>query len=468
MKKIIIIWTVPYFLFVAITINAQQQLNLPLLSNWDDNTLPVTNHGSSYSDCWGYVDSAGREYAIIGSTMGSHFFDITNPTVPVLVGFKKGKAYGTGIVHRDYKTYQHYCYAVCDEGASSLQIFDLQYLPDSVVTVYDSDVLSTKCHNIFIEGDKLFMASNSIFFPFYEFHSMDVLSLSNPKNPTFISTLTGSCSYTHDVYVRNDTAYCSCGSGLFAYDYTNAASPQSLMSITSYPEQYYNHSSWLTNDSKHLVWADEGQGRGLKIYDISDLSNASFISLFRSNLLNISPANGLTGSIPHNPFIVGDRAVISYYHDGVQIFDISDPANPQQIAYYDTYPQNIDYQGYQGCWGVYPFLPSGHIIASDMSNGLFILDGSLVLGVNDKTQTTNHIILYPNPSHETIYLCNQSNRPTTISYNLIDLAGKLIREEKINLSTNTIPIDIKDIAEGMYILKINIDGQLCTKKIIKN
>ena len=44
-----------------------------------------------------------------------------------------------------------------------------------------------------------------------------------------------------------------------------------------------------------------------------------------------------------------------------------------EIAYYDTSP---DYEGgeFEGCWGAYPFLPSGLILATDQQTGLHILE----------------------------------------------------------------------------------------------
>ncbi|MDX1409885.1 MAG: hypothetical protein R3330_17165, partial [Saprospiraceae bacterium] len=90
--------------------------------------------------------------------------------------------------------------------------------------------------------------------------------------------------------------------------------------------------------------------------------------LFKSQLL---PNN--TNSIAHNPFILGDLAFIAYYHDGLQVFDISDSSNIVNVGYYDTYPNNTNYNGYEGAWGVYPFLPSGRILISDISTGLYIV-----------------------------------------------------------------------------------------------
>jgi len=82
-------------------------------------------------------------------------------------------------------------------------------------------------------------------------------------------------------------------------------------------------------------------------------------------------------SIAHNLMIKDDLVYISYYQDGLQVFDISNPVNPIQVAYYDTYmPENTG--GYAGAWGIYAFLPSGNILISDVQSGLFVLEMNLV------------------------------------------------------------------------------------------
>ena len=75
---------------------------------------------------------------------------------------------------------------------------------------------------------------------------------------------------------------------------------------------------------------DENHGYDVKILDVSDFNNITEISIFNS------------GTNPqcmkaHNGIIKGNLLYISYYHDGLRIFDISDPYNPNQIIYYDTY-----------------------------------------------------------------------------------------------------------------------------------
>src|SRR5690606_23857166 len=62
---------------------------------------------------------------------------------------------------------------------------------------------------------------------------------------------------------------------------------------------------------------------------------------------------------------------------------------------------------YKGAWGVYPFLPSGHILVSDMQEGLLVLEGmgdncyqQPVCGIVNSTQiaSTGALSLFPNPA----------------------------------------------------------------------
>jgi choice-of-anchor B domain-containing protein len=455
--SIITVWIATYS-------TAQLPTTLPLLSNWSDSNIPPAFYGS-YNDCWGYVDANGREYAIMGSSVGTHFFDITDPANPVYISFQPTKDPNTLSIHRDFKTYQHYAYGVTDQGDNSLQIFDLQYLPDSVVKVYDSNVLTKRCHNIHIEGDKLYLASNTVG---NNFHAMDVVSLADPVNPVLLSTLFNPAfTHVHDVFVRNDTAYCSVGyDGLYVYSYVNPTTPQLLMSLTSYPEQGYNHSAWMKPGTFELVMADENHGSGLKIVDLSDFGNPVVKSVFRSNLLNVPVPNGQNGSIVHNPFIRDDYVYLAYYHDGVQVFDISDASNPVWTSFYDTHPQNTNYASYTGCWGVYPFLPSGNIIASDMVNGLFVFDGSSLTSVQNPDDNNLSMSVYPNPFNDQIRIRLPEGVGSEVEIRISDMTGRVVffsNQPQVGLMT----VPSSPFTPGTYTITIRSKERVEVRKVVK-
>ncbi len=74
---------------------------------------------SEYNDIWGYTAPDGREYAIVGTTTGTAFYNCTDPSNPYEVAFIAGP----GSIWRDMKTYDHYAYIVT-EGGGGVQIVD--------------------------------------------------------------------------------------------------------------------------------------------------------------------------------------------------------------------------------------------------------------------------------------------------------------------------------------------------------
>ena len=351
---------------------AQDSLNIRLLFHWKDTSIVTSPvFGNTYNDIWGFSRN-GKEYAVIGTTLGAHFFDVTDPVNSIQVDFIAGAFQGQMVIHRDYHDYKGYLYMVCDEGPSSLQIADLRYLPDSVSLVYDSDVLFNTAHNIFIDTAtaKLYVCGGS--------SQLAVYSLADPVNPILlvncvqdVSFWPSTVGYVHDIYVRNDTAYCNAGpNGLWAVDFSNAASPQLLGSLSQYLQQGYNHSGWLRSEGKIYAMADETHGADVKIVDVTDLQDMQVIDTFDTGVHPLS--------IPHNLIFKDDYLYVSYYHDGLYIFNTCNPHQVTIAGFYDTSTEPHQ-TNYKGAWGVYPFLPSGNVLVSDMQNGLFIFDVSKAL-----------------------------------------------------------------------------------------
>jgi choice-of-anchor B domain-containing protein len=348
-----------------------QSNNMSLLSQWDDNSLPATSDGQQYNDCWGYTAN-NREYAIMGSLRHNMFFDVTDPANPVLIDSLSAPVGGGSSIWRDFKVYKTYCYAVADQTTQGLLIYSLRNLPNSVAL--DTQIVSgfTRAHNIYIDGPakRLYVAGANTCGS-----GVIVYDLTIPDKPVNLGCVnTG--GYVHDVHVRDNIAYLSSGNpGLRVYDLTNPAAPLFKASYASpipYGSGMYNHSSWLNDAGNTLFIAYETRGIKLESVDVTDyaINDINFLDTFYSqNLGPMSP-----GSIVHNPFARGNYLYCAYYHEGIVAFDISNPSNignPQ--AFYDTEPNNTNYNGWKGPWGVYPYLPSGTVIGSDQLHGLFLL-----------------------------------------------------------------------------------------------
>lgn len=472
-------WTV---LFLSSPVFAFGQLpyQLGVVGNWDRDGLPIIDN-QSFSDIWAWVDSTGREYAIMGSLDSIYFIEITDPSNPVLRDVKPGKA--RNCIHRDFKTYQHYCYAVADEGSSSLQIFDMQYLPDSVHRVYDDDTYSLRTHNIFIAKEKLYLATNQTWSGYVP---LRILSLADPENPQPVTVLRapfvdGSPLFdeVHDVHVRNDTLYCSAGSsGMLIYYLQDSAVTQSQDGSDSsyfdptltlvrgkmrYADKGFNHSSWISANGRYLVFSDETHGTSIKLMDLGAKQGLDIVSTFGYNVE--------AGSVVHNCFIKDDKVYVAYYHEGVQVFDIANPSSPQHIAGYDTYPQNSGYQGLQGCWGVYPFLPSGNIIASDQLNGLFVFD--LKVGMQESPKPASTVSLYPNPVGQApacAIVFSDEHLHSAIEIEVFTTTGQSIWQGHFFLHNNTVNLPIeKNWPSGPLLCRIRIpaENQVLVKQLVR-
>ncbi|MEL6926496.1 MAG: hypothetical protein AAFO94_20810, partial [Bacteroidota bacterium] len=170
------------------TLLLAQAVQLPLLGQWQDTTLVGSRmFDNTYNEVWG-IARGGKEYAIIGSTEGTHFIDVTNPAEASEVFFVEGGTSGEAIIHRDYHDYGCYLYAVADEGSNStLQIIDLSDLPNSIEVVYDSKELIRRAHNIFIDSSaaRLYAMATMDGANWYE--AIKIYDLSNPANPVLMA-----------------------------------------------------------------------------------------------------------------------------------------------------------------------------------------------------------------------------------------------------------------------------------------
>lgn len=465
MKHIFSLLTV--FSFPVLLLAQAQQATL--LGKWDDpSIIGSAAYNNRYNEVWS-VAVNGHEYAIIGSTKGTHFIDVTNPTQPFEADFIPGKAQGPSIIHRDFKTYKHYIYGVCDEGASSLQIMDVSTLPDSVRLVSNSSAIIVTTHNISIDTSRgilyawVYGGANQ-----YGYAGMAVLSLANPEQPVFIKKFGNvgafSFGHIHDGFVRNDTAYLDAGTNGFAVaDFSTPASPTLLGTMTAYPGQGYNHSGWLSEDGRYYYMADENHGSPLKTVDVQNFEDIKVVDTYN--------AASTSGQIPHNPLVACNYLYVAYYYDGLQVYDISDPLNVQRVLYFDTciLPNS---GSYEGAWGVNPFLPSGNILIADMQNGLFIFQG-IGDGCTAPVSKTNNILkqklplqISPQPASEKLVL--QLSADTDITNAFAVLMDANMRQVLIqNIDNQNFELKLPaSITNGIYFLRVQTMEGVAIKKVL--
>lgn len=331
--------------------------------------LPFTNSGTA--NIWGFV-KGGNEYALVGLTGGTGnnaacaIVDITTATNPVL----KFTIPGPNSIWREIRTWGNYAYITTEasDNTFGITIANLSYLPDSVPTKqFTLGGVISNVHALQIDAGYLYLygANNSL-----SNGGALILNLADPWNPTYAGAY--NTRYIHDGFVKNNKLYAGeIYAGQFSIvDVTNKISPVVINSQLT-PNQF-THNTWLSSNGNILYTTDEVTDATVSSYDISDNSNIKFLDSYKRILSD--------GAIPHNTYVLNNPAVTgfnsdfvltSYYNEGVTIVDAARPANLVEVGNYDT--NNLSGSSYDGTWGVYGFLPSGNLILSDMTLGLFVV-----------------------------------------------------------------------------------------------
>lgn len=456
-------------LFLALSSIVFSQLgnnNMYLLKNLDSHRVPPPHNPPwQYSGCWGYVAQDGSEYAIMGCVTGTMIAAISDSATirevyfrPAIINFNNPDQ---GNLWRELKVYSHYLYVVSEADTSGIEIFDLQYLPDSVVYLGKFFIPGHRStHSISQTGQFLYLnGSNSSFG-----NGVTVVDLANPVLP--VKRGSWNQEYVHDSRTINDTLYASnIYSGKLAiFDVRNKDSLKFITSFSTIPNPF-THNSALTSDGKFIFTTDETQAPAgkLKIWNIENLFNPIHTATWQ-------PA-GITNTIVHNVEIYGDTAVVAHYQAGVRVLNISDPANPIEIAWYDTYPSGNSNQ-FAGCWGVFKF-PSGKIIASDMNTGLYILKMGTPFGIQTISSINPENFSleqnYPNPFNPVTKF--KFNIPVSgiVSLKIYDISGREVAEilnKPMQPGTYEADWDASAFSSGVYFYSIQAGDYNSTKKMV--
>lgn len=336
--------------------------------------------GATGNDIWGWADiETGAEYALMGMSNGTAFVDVSDPESPAFLGRLATQTVESD--WRDIKVYRNHAYVVADNaGAHGMQVFDLGRLRGlSGSEEFSADLVYgdfEHAHNLAINEDTGYAYAVSTDTCGGGLHMVDIQT---PINPMFAGCHEpgGRTHDTHCVVYRGPDAdhrgreicVSSNEDHVEVVDVTDKSAPLTL-STSTYPNMEYVHQGWLTEDHAFFLLGDELDESGLglttrtHVFDVSDLEAPEH--LYAHDLG--------TRATDHNLYVLGNRLFEANYTSGLRVLELGDLAQREieEIAWFDTYPIS-DGTSLDGAWGVYPFLPSGTVIVSDISNGLFVL-----------------------------------------------------------------------------------------------
>lgn len=307
------------------------------------------------TDIWGYYDEEnGREYALAGFHIegdepggGLYIINVTNPGNPELASIIMDAN-----EVKDVKLWKEYVYTVTgsftNTGGGYGRIYDLSD-PEKPERVgkFESG------HNIFIKSDGyLYKSAPNV----KRFNLVP-----DPKTPELDWEYPKASS--HDIAVIGDTLFDFHGfDGTLLYDLSGEGEPEIIKGLDNNTVRYH-HSGWISRDREYLYINDELPANLYKNIDISiwNIEKGTMVGSYRD-----------TTSTVHNSFELCNRLVVSYYVNGLALFDVSDPTQLTLLDQYDTDPDEEGPGNFLGAWGVFPYTKSGNILVSDVNKGLYV------------------------------------------------------------------------------------------------
>lgn len=453
----------------------------------------------SLNDLWGWKhEETGRSFLIVGRTDGAAFVDVTDPYNPRFLGdLLSNYVRSSGdrnVVWRDMKVYRNHAYIVADGAPGhGMQVFDLEQLlsVEQDPVRFDADAVYqgvSSVHNIVInEASGIAFAVGGRSGGTTCAGGFHMIYLTDPGNPRFAGcyfesgTSRNGGGYTHDAhcvtYAGPDADYegrqiCvgSNEQSVLIGDVTDKANPRTI-SIGRYPATAYTHQGWMSEDHRYYFQGDElDELNGLVsntrtiVWDLEDLDDPQVLTEFQAP----------RATIDHNMYVRGDLLFQSQYVDGLRILDISDPAVPVEVGFFDTHPQEFT-SVWAGSWSNYPFLDDNMVAVTSSTDGLFITQpaSSLITGIenNELPDEIGLLAFYPNPFRGQAHLEVSFRQGGSLQVELVDVLGRTIRTVYSGTvsSGETLrqAVSASGLAPGVYFIRVKGDTFEASHQILR-
>jgi len=264
-------------------------------------------------------------------------------------------------------------------GGVGVRIYDLAdpTRPELLATIGGDDA---SVHNLYVEDGLLYLVSLLD-------QQISIYDISDPANPTlttrWVPPVMGG---PHDVMARGRTAWVAGPFGMAVLDLTDPSwADLTLLQTDADFEHAHDtgapappphapdgelvtmgfHNIWPSEDGTVLFTSREVIGGRLEVWDASDPRHVEPLSAWPE-----SEPNSI-----HNVHVWGDYAFTAWYHDGLRVLDVSDPANPTLAGQIETNDQDtvpIDMPDIRGAWGIWPY--GEYVLGGDTETGLWIAE----------------------------------------------------------------------------------------------
>ncbi len=281
-------------------------------------------------------------------------------------------------------------------------------------------------------------------------NGFSIIDISDPGNPEQTGSITG---FANAFALQGDFAYVVEENGLSVIDVSDVYNPEI--------KKYLNVGNSFGRDIAVKGNYAYVIGNNLSVVDISDNENPEIVGSVFAN--SSSAAISVSGDDAY----IADNGNYQYSRGGVRVFNISNPANPFEISFYET-----------GGAGTNLFADGTEIYLADGDDGIYLLNNDFPTGVEEEENTPVGFSLsqnYPNPFSKE----SGGNSATTINYSLaksgfvsltvFDAIGRkvadLINKEQTP-GKYSVQFNAANLCSGIYFYKLETGNFRSVKKMI--
>jgi hypothetical protein len=268
------------------------------------------------NDTWYRAWVQGQTLYVSSVNQGVLVYDVSNPSAPKRVTSTPSPAVQAWGLYVD----QNRLYVMSPSPNSEVLIYDLQTpTQPSLLARYYVEDASVNLGQTPVEG---VVVANRLYIGHWRY-GLAVADVSNPTAPTTL--------------------------GHFGYD-----------QATSRPV-----AAGAIGERTIAFEASEGWNSRVRALDVTDPQNITQVGQFQ--MRPESTVSGMT--------LVGTRLYVAYSQDGLRVLDVSNPSNPQQLAYYNTWRESDPGRGRNFIDGLSAVKVPGDglIYATETSRGLLVL-----------------------------------------------------------------------------------------------
>ncbi|AGC43310.1 hypothetical protein MYSTI_01981 [Myxococcus stipitatus DSM 14675] len=298
---------------------------------------------------------------------GLSVVDVSDPTHPVIK--KKitipGDSYWNAAWAKDDALY-------VASKAKGVIVFDISNPADPVFVRSLPTGAPLNVHTLFVDGNRLYAVSPA---PAATGETL-IFDISSPLEPVLLNRLVTPDEVSwfpsaHDSFAYQDRLYVNqYATGYVVFDVKDAQNPRQLGRYTFSVDgrEPMSHASAVGTFAGKTIAFEGGEGTGahLRVLDVTDPANIQLIGRYK-----LRPQTSI-----HNVILKDTLLYIAYYHEGLRVLDVSNPTQPREVAYFNTYRESDPGRSesiLDGAIGIR--VPGdGYVYLVDLARGLLILN----------------------------------------------------------------------------------------------